>query len=115
LTEERALQDLYGLKEYDPYYTWDSIQCPALILRVPGDFLGKPAPGDRAATQIIASVIPNCKWVEIKDSNHATILLGEKVSTSEEIRIFLEDPNPKPNIGTIKRKTYKSLAKKTLG
>ncbi len=115
LTEERALQDFNGLKNYDPYYVWDSIQCPTLFLRAPEDYLGKPAPAGRAATKIIASVIPNCKWVEIKDSNHATILLSEKDATCEEIRIFLEDPSPKPNIKTKKLNYYKSIAKKTLG
>lgn len=115
LTEERALQDFHALKDFDPYHTWERIQCPTLFLQAPGDFLGKPPVSDQTATQVMASVIPNCQWVEIKDSNHATILLGENVATSDVIRKFLEEPNPKPNINKIKREMYKSLAKKALG
>jgi pimeloyl-ACP methyl ester carboxylesterase len=118
LTKERALQDFNGMKDFDPnragtfYYVWDSIQCPTLVLRAPGKYLGKSPVTNETNMQVIASVIPNCQYVEIKDSNHATIIMGENVATSEVIRKFLEDPKPKPNLDEKKRESFKGLAYK---
>ncbi len=113
-TKDKALRDFMGLKDMDPYSVWDNIRCPTLLLRAPGDYFGRPAITDMAGTQTIASVIPNCKWVEIKNSNHATILLGDMDTTSEEIRVFLDDPTPRPNLGEIERQNYKLAAEKIL-
>ena len=103
------------MKEFDPYHVWTNIQAPTLFLRAPGNFLGRPAPSQKAATQVMAAVIPICRWVEIKDTNHATILLSDSSATTNAIKAFLEDSNPKHNISRMKRSTYKALAKRTLG
>ncbi len=115
LTKERALQDLYSLKEFDPYHAWTNIQAPSLFLWASGNFLGKPSLSKKEPTKLIAAVIPICQWVEVKDTNHATILLGDNSATTNAIKAFLEDPSPKHSIGRMKRSTYRSLAKRTLG
>ena len=91
MSAETARQDFYALRDYDPLNAFSRIKCPTLFMWAPEKFLGGPSIVVREAAEFIAKAISNCKLVEIKGTNHATILLGEGNATSDAIRKFLKD------------------------
>ncbi len=91
MSAETAMEDFSALKNYDPLSNFSRIQCPTLFLWAPERFLGGPPIVSPETAQFVVGSIPDCKLVEVKGANHATILLGEGDATCEAMRAFLAE------------------------
>jgi hypothetical protein len=67
------------------------VRCPTLLLRAPLPLVAEGDQLPREAAGAIAAGIPDCRWREIPDANHYTILLGHPPETTDAIRELLAE------------------------